>query len=126
MIQQRHHLPQPCLPHVHIHGLHQLRTIPPHLLPGTPAQMSMEPGQVGSHSQHWRAPLLHVRLLLVLLAKRGRHDCRELQLVERHVHRHNRDQRGRLHDSRSSCVQGAGCILGSMEGEIGHLGAKVI
>jgi len=126
MIQQRHHLPQPCLSHVHIHGLHQLRSVPPHLLPSTPAQMPMEPGQVGSYGQHRRAVVLHLRILLVFLAERGRYDRRKLQLVKRHVHRYCRDQRDRLHAARSSCVQGTSRVLGSVEGEIGQSAIKVI
>ena len=75
---------------------------------------------MGSHSQHRCPALLHLRILLVFLAKRGRHVCRELQLVERHVHRYCRDQRDRLRGARSPRIQGASCVLGSMEGEIVH------
>ena len=81
----------------------------------------MELRQMGSCGQRRCATLLYLCILLVFLAERGRHDRRELQLVERHVHRYCRDQRDRLRGARSSRVQGASCVLGGMEGEIGHV-----
>src|SRR4051812_48743524 len=86
--------------------------------------MPMEPRQVGSCGQHWCAAVLYLRILLVFLAERGRHDRRKLQLGECHVRRHSRDKCGRLHAAGSSYVQGTRRVFGSMEGEIGQSAPK--
>jgi hypothetical protein len=112
--------------HVDIHGFHQLRPVPPHLLPGPIAQMPMESGKVGSRGQHRCAVVLHLRILLVILAERGRPHCRELQLGECHVHCYCCDQCGRLPDQGSPRVQRTSRILRGMEREIGQVAIRVI